>query len=120
MEVGRDPPFRVGSAAHKAVLGQSTSQSPISVMLDQEKMKRTGKGGFEMGPKNGLVGEMCGSLICSNGGRKLGSRSPRTRCGIARLQLFAFVASCLSNQFALGKRYGVRGSDPGDREFGDP
>jgi len=26
----------------------------------------------------------------------LGSRSPRTRCGIARLQLFLFVASCLS------------------------
>jgi hypothetical protein len=46
--------------------------------------------------------------IRSNGRRKLGSRSPRTRCGIARLQLFLFVASCLSNLFALfGKRYAV-------------
>ena len=36
-----------------------------------------------------LVGEICGSLIRSNGGRELGSRSPRTRCGIARLQRFA-------------------------------
>src|SRR5260370_17794026 len=55
-----------------------------------------------------LVGEICGSLIRSNGGRELGSRSPRTRCGIARLQRFAFVASCPSNQFALsGKCYVV-------------
>jgi hypothetical protein len=55
-----------------------------------------------------LIGEICGSPIRSNGRRKLGSRSPRTRCGIARLQLFLFVASCLSNQFALsGKRYAV-------------
>ena len=44
-----------------------------------------------------LVGEICGSPIRSNGRRKLGSRSPRTRCGIARLQLFLFVASFLSN-----------------------
>ena len=44
-----------------------------------------------------LVGEICGSPIRSNGHRKLGSCSPRTRCGIARLQLFLFVASCLSN-----------------------
>jgi hypothetical protein len=46
--------------------------------------------------------------IRSNGDRELGSRSPRTRCGIARLQRFAFVASCPSNQFALsGKCYAV-------------
>jgi hypothetical protein len=44
-----------------------------------------------------LVGEICGSPIRSNGRRKLGSRSPRTRCRIAQLQLFLFVASCLSN-----------------------
>ena len=43
-----------------------------------------------------LVGEICGSPIRSNGRGKLGSRSPRARCGIARLQLFLFVASCLS------------------------
>jgi hypothetical protein len=36
-----------------------------------------------------LVGEICGSPIRSNGRRKLGSRHLRTRCGIARLQLFA-------------------------------
>jgi hypothetical protein len=54
--------------------------------------------------KNGLVGEICGSLIRSNGGRELGSSSPRTRCGIARLQRFAFVASCPSNQFALSDK----------------
>src|SRR4051794_36145709 len=30
-----------------------------------------------------------GNRVRSNGGRKLGSRSPRTRCGIARLQLYA-------------------------------
>jgi hypothetical protein len=42
-------------------------------------------------------------------GRKLGSRRRPTRCRIARLQLFVFVDSCLSNQFALsGKRYAVR------------
>jgi len=67
-----------------------------------------------------LVREICGSLIRSNGGRKLGSRSPRTRCGIARLQLFAFVASCLSNPFALSVNATASGrSDPGDREFRD-
>lgn len=44
-----------------------------------------------------LVGEICGSPIRSNGRPQLGSRSPRTRCVIARLQLFLFVASCLSN-----------------------
>jgi hypothetical protein len=43
-----------------------------------------------------FFGEICGSPIRSNGRRKLGSRSPRTRCRIARLQLFLFVASCLS------------------------
>jgi hypothetical protein len=37
-----------------------------------------------------LVGEICGSPIRSNGRRKLGLRRPRTRCGIARLQLFPF------------------------------
>jgi hypothetical protein len=42
--------------------------------------------------KRCLVGGICGSSIRSNGGRKLGSRSPRTRCGIARLQLLLFVA----------------------------
>jgi hypothetical protein len=47
--------------------------------------------------KTCLVGEICGSPIRSNGRRKLGARSPRTRSGIARLQLFLFVASCLSN-----------------------
>ena len=30
-----------------------------------------------------------GNRVPANGGRKLGSGSPRTRCGIARLQLFA-------------------------------
>jgi hypothetical protein len=36
--------------------------------------------------------------------------SPRARCGTARLQLFLFIASCISNWFALsGKRYAVRG-----------
>jgi hypothetical protein len=49
------------------------------------------------GLKVGLVGEICGSSIRSNGHRKLGSCSPRTRCGITRLQLFLFVACCLSN-----------------------
>jgi hypothetical protein len=34
-----------------------------------------------------FVGEICGSPIRSNGRRKLGSRGPRTRCGIAQLQL---------------------------------
>ena len=34
-----------------------------------------------------LVGEVCGSPIRSSGRRKLGSCSPRTRCGMARLQL---------------------------------
>jgi len=47
-----------------------------------------------------FFGEICGSPIRPNGRRKLGSRSPRTRCGIARLQLFLFVASCLSSWFA--------------------
>ena len=42
-------------------------------------------------------------------GQKLGSRSPRTRCWIARLRVFLFVASCLSNQVARsGKRYALR------------
>jgi hypothetical protein len=56
-----------------------------------------------------LVGEICGSLIRSNGSRQLGSRSPRTRCGKARLQRFAirsqlpFVPVCLS-----AKCYAVR------------
>jgi hypothetical protein len=37
-----------------------------------------------------------------------GPRSRRTQCEIARLRLFLFVASCLSNQFARsGKRYAV-------------
>jgi hypothetical protein len=44
-----------------------------------------------------LVGEICGSPIRSNGRRKLASCSPRTRFGIARLQLFLIVASSLSN-----------------------
>ena len=44
----------------------------------------------------GLVGEICGSPIRSNGRRKLGSRSPRTRCGIARFQLFP-----VGSQFAF-------------------
>jgi len=44
-----------------------------------------------------LVGEISGSPIRSGGCRRLGSRSPRIRCGIARLQLVLFVASCLSN-----------------------
>src|SRR5215471_16370979 len=35
-----------------------------------------------------LVGEICGSPIRSNWRRKLGSRSQRTRYGIARLRLF--------------------------------
>jgi hypothetical protein len=36
---------------------------------------------------------------------KLGSRSPRTRFGERGFSFFLFVASCLSNQFALsGKR----------------
>jgi hypothetical protein len=39
------------------------------------------------------------------GDRKLSSRSPRTRCGIARLQLFPVRRQLPSNQFALsGKR----------------
>jgi hypothetical protein len=54
-----------------------------------------------LGSSSGLVGEICGSPIRPNGRRKLGSRSPRTRCGIARLQLFLFVAGCLSYKFAL-------------------
>jgi hypothetical protein len=46
--------------------------------------------------KKSLVGEICGSPIKLQWGcRNLGSRSPRTRCGIARLQLFLFVSSCL-------------------------
>ena len=40
-----------------------------------------------------LVGEICGSPIHSNGRRKLASRSPRTGCGIARLQAVAFRTS---------------------------
>src|ERR1700730_8929815 len=60
-------------------------------------------------PKISLVGEICGSLIRSNGGRELGSRSPRTRCGIkCGFSVLQFVASCPSNQFALsGKCYAV-------------
>jgi hypothetical protein len=55
-----------------------------------------------------LVGEICASPTRSNGGRKLGSRSPRTRCGKRRLSFWLFVASCLSGHFALsGKRYGI-------------
>ena len=42
-----------------------------------------------------------GHQYAPNGRRKLGSRSPRTRCGIARLQLFLFVASCLSKLASL-------------------
>jgi CO/xanthine dehydrogenase FAD-binding subunit len=38
------------------------------------------------------AGEICGHRYRSNGGRKLGSRSSRTRCGIARLQLFEMRA----------------------------
>ena len=62
VEVGSDPPFRVGPAAHKAVLGLSTSQAPIPVVLDQEKakMKRTGKGEFEMEPKKERRKAGCG------------------------------------------------------------
>jgi hypothetical protein len=44
-----------------------------------------------------LVGEICGSPIRSNGRRKLASCSPRTRYGIARLQLFLIIASSFSN-----------------------
>jgi hypothetical protein len=53
-----------------------------------------------------LVRGICGSLIRSNGARKLGSRSWRTRC---RWASAISVASCLSNQFDLpGKRYAAR------------
>jgi hypothetical protein len=44
--------------------------------------------------------KICGSLMRSQGGRELGSRSPRTRWGIARLQRFAVRAL----QFALSAK----------------
>jgi hypothetical protein len=53
------------------------------------------------GQKIRLVGEISGSPIRSNGRRELGSRRPRTRWGIVRLQLFPFVACCLSNSKSL-------------------
>jgi hypothetical protein len=92
-----------------------------------------------IGPKRGNVRqaatETCtpprvepGSAPCSPGLRKRPRRrnlwvtdtlqwapearlaQPRTRCGMAWLQLFLFIASCLSNYFALsGKRYAVNG-----------
>jgi hypothetical protein len=52
-------------------------------------------------PKKSLVRGICGSRIRWNGGRKLGSRSLRTRCLPAWFQLFAVRSSCLSSQFAL-------------------
>ena len=46
----------------------------------------------------------CGSLLCSNGGRKV--RLVRRRRRIARTQLLVFLASWLWSQLALpGKRY---------------
>ena len=53
----------------------------------------------------GLVGEICGSPIRCNGHRKLGSHSPRTQCGIARLQLFLFVANCLRTSLSSPVNY---------------
>jgi hypothetical protein len=59
--------------------------------------------------KYGSSEESVGHRYVRMAGRKLGSRRRPTRCRIARLQLFIFVDSCLSNQFALsGKRYAVR------------
>src|SRR5260370_22233895 len=52
-----------------------------------------------------LVRGVCGSLIRSNGAGTLGSRSRQTRC---RMMTLLFVATWLSDQFALpGKRYAV-------------
>jgi hypothetical protein len=41
------------------------------------------------------------------GRRKLGSRSPRTRCGIVRLQRFPVRGQLPSNQFALSGKHNV-------------
>jgi hypothetical protein len=77
-------------------------------VLAVKRTSKAGKPSLTLPNKISLVGEICGSLIRSNGGRELGSRSPRTRCAIALLQRFAFVASCPSNQFALsGKCYAI-------------
>jgi hypothetical protein len=66
----------------------------------------------------GLVGEICGSPKRSNGRSKFGMRGPRTWCGIAWLQPLLFVASCLSNWFALsGKRYALREDTSGGDHF---
>ena len=50
-------------------------------------------------PKKGLVREICRSLMTFQCGRKFGSRSRRTPYSAA--SVFVFVASCLSNLFAL-------------------
>lgn len=53
-----------------------------------------------------LVRGICGSLMRSNGGRKLGSRGGERR--IARTQLFVFVASWLWKPLSLpAKRCGA-------------
>jgi len=68
-----------------------------------------------MAPPNGdlifsLVGEICGSPIHSNGRRKLASRSPRTGCGIARLQAVAFRTSPVNaTPFLAGYRINPAG-----------
>jgi hypothetical protein len=53
-------------------------------------------------------------VISSHGGRKRGSRSPRTRCGLRGFSFLQFVAICPWTQFALfGKCYDVsEGSIP--------
>jgi hypothetical protein len=48
-----------------------------------------------------LAGEICGSPIRFNGGRKFGSRSPRTDAGQRGFNSLLFAASCLSNLFTL-------------------
>lgn len=54
-----------------------------------------------------LVRGICGSLIRSNAFGKLGPRTRRTRCRMARASAL-FLASCLSRQFDFpGKRYAV-------------
>jgi hypothetical protein len=68
----------------------NSSWSMVDFLMRYDKGYPIGQArvlGDSGGKTNCLVGEICGSPMRSDGRRKLGSRSPRNRCGIARLQL---------------------------------
>src|SRR5581483_10349585 len=71
-----------GETGNEPCLGADGMEGTIEGSL----VKLSGQ--FVIGLEIGLVGEICGSPIRSNGRWKVRPRSPRNRCGIGLLQLF--------------------------------